>query len=364
MATERHTYSDLPIPPGEYFAEVLKEKGITQAEIARRMGRPAQAINEIISGRKAITPGTALQLECTLGVPAHIWTGLEARFQLIKACQQEMGQLKEELPLLNQIPYKTLSQMGFVEETRNKLNKIRELHRFFGVSALSNMTDVKAYAPAFRCARRRNASPYALAAWLKCAEICAHKTQKKSFVKDCLLSCIPKIRELTFESPAMFEPKLKELLADCGVALMLMPHFPKTYAHGAAFWLNQETAVIVMSIRGSWADIFWFSFFHELAHILLHKKHQIFIDDGNVNPEMRDKEEEADRFATDQLIPPEIYQKYVSLSSFTAESVQEFAIKVGIATGIVVGRLQHDGLLIQNSRLNTLRDRFRWKINK
>lgn len=271
MAIERHIYSDLPIPPGEYFAEVLKEKGISQAEIARRMARPPQAINEIISGEKAITPETALQLERALGVPAHIWTGLEARYRLIKARQLEMKQLQKDLPFLKQIPYRNLARMGFIKKTQYKLEKIRELHRFFGVSGLSNMTNVKAYAPAFRCAHRRNASPYALAAWLKCVEMLAFRIATNQFIKEDLRSCIPKIRDLTLEPPDFFEPKLRKMLADCGVALVLMPHFPKTYAHGAAFWLAPEKAVIVMSIRGSWADIFWFGLFHELeigrAHV-------------------------------------------------------------------------------------------------
>lgn len=363
MAIERHLYSDLPIPPGEYFAEVLKEKGISQAEIARRMGRPAQAINEIIRGEKAITPETALQLERTIGVPAHIWTGLEARYRLIKARRLEMKQLQKDLPFLKHIPHENLARVGFIKKTRNKLGKIRELHRFFGVSALSNMADVKAYAPAFRLARRRNASPYALVAWLKCAGILAYKTPTKPFIKESLRSCIPKIRKLTLKPPAVFESKVKKILADCGVVLVFMPHFPKTYAHGAAFWIAQEKAVIVISIRGSWADIFWFSLFHELAHILLHKKHQIFIDDAEVSTGMQNLEEEANSYAAEQLIPRHAYQRFVSLSSFSAESTRAFSNQVGIAPGIVVGRLQHDGLLRQNSRLNTLRERLKWNLD-
>jgi len=361
MGIERNIYSDLPIPPGEYLAEVLKEKGINQAEIAQRMGRPPQAINEIIAGRKAVTPDTALQLERALGVPAHIWTSLEARFQLIKARQLEMQQLREESPLLNEIPYKILCQMGFVKKTRNIVDKIRELHSFFGVSALSNLKEVRAYDSAFRCARRRNASPYALIAWLICAEKSAQQTSTQSYDKGLLFSCVPRLRELTQETPPVFEPKLKELLANCGIALVLMPHFPKTYAYGAAGWLSQDKAFIIMSFRGSWADIFWFSLFHELAHIYLHKSSQLYIDDGTVNPEIQAKEEEADRFAANKLIPQIDYQEFVNSSSFTIESIQHLARQIGIAPGIVVGRLQHDRHLRQDSLLNALRERYKWK---
>lgn len=95
MATEKRAYSDLAIPPGEYLSEVLTVKGMTQAELARRIGRPTQAVNEIIKGSKAVTPANALQLERALGVPAHIWTELEGRYQLIKARQEERAQLRE-----------------------------------------------------------------------------------------------------------------------------------------------------------------------------------------------------------------------------------------------------------------------------
>ena len=96
MAIEKRFYSDLPIPPGEYLAEVIAVKGISQAELARRLGRPFQAVNEIIKGEKAITPATALQLERALDVPAHIWTGLESRYRLIKARLEEKKQIQKE----------------------------------------------------------------------------------------------------------------------------------------------------------------------------------------------------------------------------------------------------------------------------
>jgi HTH-type transcriptional regulator/antitoxin HigA len=359
MAVEKYIYSDIAIPPGEYFAEVLMEKRISQAEAARRMGRPAQAINEIISGKKTITSETALQLERVLGVAAHIWTELEARFRLIKARQEEIRQCQKELPFLNEIPYVTLSRIGSVKKTRDRIEKIRELHGFFGVAALSNLRDVRAYNSAFRCSRRGNASPYALAAWLRCAELIAEEVSTKSFDKERLCINIPLIREFTLVSPDKFIPQLKELLAKCGVVLILMPHFPKTYAHGATFWPSQDRAVIMMSTRGSWADIFWFSLFHEIGHIVLHNKGQTFIDATPVDSSLQNQETEADCFAEDNLIPRQEYQKFVDQSKFAPQSIKDFAEQFMLSPGIVVGRLQHDGYLPQNSPLNGLRDRFR-----
>jgi HTH-type transcriptional regulator / antitoxin HigA len=87
MATESwpKPLSDLAIPPGELLEEELEERGISQAELARLMGRPAQAVNEIIHARKQITPETALQLEQALGIPAYLWLNLESDYRLTLA---------------------------------------------------------------------------------------------------------------------------------------------------------------------------------------------------------------------------------------------------------------------------------------
>jgi len=161
-------------------------------------------------------------------------------------------------------------------------------------------------------------------------------------------------------TPEVFLPQAQTLLARCGVALILLPHLPKTYAHGATFWLTSTKAVVQMSIRGSWADIFWFSLFHELAHVLLHSKRHIFIEgEGGEDPAWRTQEDEANSFAGDVLIPPGPYRAFTGQGIFTAGAIRQFAAQRGIAPGVVVGRLQHDSF-IERNQVNGLRERYRW----
>lgn len=360
MTTDRVIHSDLAIPPGDYLVEVLEFKGISQAELGRRMARPAQMINEIVKGEKAITPETALQLERSLDVPAHIWTGLEAQYQLVLARRKEVEQLERDIPLLEYIPYSDLAKLSFVKKVQEKLEKVRELQRFFGVSALGNIPQVKAYSPAFRCAEKRKASPYALAAWLKCGEVRANAMNTKPFSRERLEANIGVIRGLSRKSPEEFLPELEKILAECGVALVMMPHLPKTYAHGATFWTASDKAVLMMSLRGSWADIFWFSLLHELAHILKHDKRLTFIDDGCENPDVKQQEVEANVFAAEQLIPSGKYQGFIKGARCGVGEIREFAEELGVAPGIVVGRLQHDGVVRIDTMLNSLRVRFKW----
>jgi HTH-type transcriptional regulator/antitoxin HigA len=361
MAIEKRVYSDLPIPPGEYLAEVLAAKGMAQAELARRIGRPIQAVNEIIKGEKAITPATAIQLERALDVPAHIWTGLESRYQLIKARLEERKHLQKESTFLPRTPYKQLADLDYVERTRDSEHKIRELHRFYGVSSLAYLSEIKAYQASFRCGATREASRYALAAWLRCAELRAVKVPAEPFDKRKLRGALGDIRALSTKGPDEFMPKLERLLSQCGVVLVLLPHFPKTYAHGATFWIRPDKAVLLMSIRGKWADIFWFSLFHEIGHILLRQK-KTYIDDGSTLPELVRQEKEADQFAKISLIGAESFDKFIRNGDFGEAAVKALAREVGISEGIVVGRLQYEGLLKYDSELNRIRDKYVWKV--
>jgi HTH-type transcriptional regulator/antitoxin HigA len=300
MGIEKRLYSDLLIPPGEYLAEIITVKGITQAELARRLGRPIQAINEIIRGEKAITPATALQLERALDVPAHIWTGLESRYQLVKARLEEKKKIQNELGYLKQTPYKQLASLDYVEKTRDDEHKIRELHRFYGVSSLRNLPAIKAYEESFRRGGGPGASSYALAAWIRCAEKRAEQVPIGAFDKKKMKKSLNEIRTLSSRDPAECVPELKELLAQRGVVLVLLPNFPKTFAYGATFWLKPDKAVLLMSIRGRSADAFWFRLFHGIGHILLHGK-KMFIDGGKVSPESARQERESEDFAKNWL---------------------------------------------------------------
>lgn len=357
MSANDALHSDLPIAPGEYLAEVLAEYAMSQAELARRMGRPAQAINEIIQGQKAITHETALQLEQVLGVPAAVWLGLETEYQLTKARQAEKAGLDADATLLADIPYAAMAGRGWVPRACQSYEKVRHLRRFFGVAALVALPGVHAYACAFRRADVP-ASPYALAAWLRQGEIEARKLDTEQFNKAKLRATLPAIRELTRTPPEQFMPELTALLAAAGVALVVLPHLPKTYAHGAVFWLG-DWAVLQLSIRGSYADIFWFSLFHELGHLLLHGKRTILEGQDTDDGECRRLEREADTFAQDTLIPRGSYEQLVRSGTFSKDTLTAFADRHGIAVGIVVGRLQRDQHL-GYQQYHRLRERYQW----
>ena len=363
MVTDKELHSDLPIPPGEYLEEVLEELGMRKAELARRMGRPATKISPIFKGTKTITPETAMQLEKVVGVPANIWLGLESEYRLALARQAEEKQIAEEIRLLTPFCYTELAKQGVVKKLSSRREKVRELQRFFGIASLKNVSSEGAlrYQAAFRVGKAGTAptKPHAVASWLRMGEVYADRIVCEPYAASGIEGVLDEIRAMTLQSPCQFQKALREDLAECGVALVIVPHFPGTKAHGATFWVSEEKAVLMLTIRGRWADIFWFSLFHELGHILLHGRRDIFIENDSFSTEQAAREEEANKFARDYLISPVEYEQFVSGGDFYPQAISAFAREIGINAGIVVGRLQHDGHLRQ-AWGNRLRTRYEW----
>ncbi len=163
------------------------------------------------------------------------------------------------------------------------------------------------------------------------------------------------------KSPGESCPKLQSICALCGVAVVFVPHLKGTYANGATKWLSPHKAIITLSLRGAFADIFWFSFFHELGHVLLHSKKQTFVASEETKDE--DIEQEANEFASNTLIPPKDYEKFLARKDLRETLIISFARKLNIHSGIVIGRLQHDQKISFNQYSN-LRARLVWAAGK
>jgi len=154
---------------------------------------------------------------------------------------------------------------------------------------------------------------------------------------------------------------LQTVLNSCGVALVLLPHFKNTKVNGATFWLDNNKAVVLMSLRGGFSDVFWFSFFHEIGHILLHPKREVFLEDGYNDEKLQKQEDEADNFAREILIKNETFKIFVRNRDFTKEAILRFAKQQNIKPSIIVGRLMYEKIINFNHyELSTLRDRYKW----
>ena len=338
MINEKNKYfADIAIPPGETLLETIDALGMSQAELADRMGMAKKTINEIIKGKAPITQETALKLESVLGAPASYWNNLESNYQEALARINAQVEMQEEVNIAKEIPYAELASRNLVCATKNAIEKVKNLRSFFGVASLERIPDVSA---AFRRKQNENVSEYALAAWLRQGELLAREINTEPFNKPKLKKLIPKFRQLTLMTPEEFYPQMVELCSSCGIALTIVKHLPKTYICGATNWVNKNKAVIELSVRGGRADIFWFTFFHEIAHIILHDEKEFHMqktDDNCV------AEDEADNTAGEWLIPPSGYEAFINSNQYlTKTGIIQFAKEIGIHPCIVVGRLQHE----------------------
>ena len=209
--TKERIYSDIAIPPGKILLDTIKALSISQTELARRMGRSIQAINEIIKGKKEITADTAVQLEDVLGTPAHIWLNLERDYQLNKARLEEIEKLRKQTKKLDDFPIGAIAKLGWIKKHPDKLDQVKELLSFFGVASLAAIKDPRRVA--FHKSSLRNASPGAIAAWLRKGEIEAAATETEPFNEKKLRNSINEIRSLNQQAPKEFEPRLKHVLA-------------------------------------------------------------------------------------------------------------------------------------------------------
>jgi HTH-type transcriptional regulator / antitoxin HigA len=354
---------DYAIHPGETLAETLEELGMSQAELAQRMGRPLQMISEIIQAKKAITAETALQLERATGVPANFWNSSQRNYEATLARLEEERGLVPDSSWLKQFPLKALIEKGWVPRFDSPAEQLRALLNFFGVAGIKGWKALwTSPEVAYRKSTAFAANPMAAAAWLRQGERLAQQIRTGTYNQELFIKALYDIRRLTTTDPDIFVPRATDLCCAAGVALVFVPELPATRAYGATRWLTPSKAILQLSLRGKTDDFLWFTFFHQSAHILKHGKRDVFIEakDGTNDQETLRKEQEANTFASDLLIPKHALNAFRQQGRFTTQTVQRFAAELGIAPGIVVGRLHHEKLL-SPTRLNALKRHFDFK---
>ncbi|HSW05288.1 helix-turn-helix domain-containing protein [Aquabacterium sp.] len=350
-------------PPGETLRDMMDERALSQAELSRRMGRPPQAVNEIVAGKKEITEDTALELERVLQVPAHFWLAREARYREHLARQRAAESHKAHLPWLRRFPLKSLQEAGVLPAGRLTAafteQLVEPLLRFFGVASPEGWAAQYDQLQAqFRRAKpEKQTDVAAITAWLRMGELAAARLQTADYNAAMLEAALPAMRALSLQPPVSIRPELTRLCAQAGAALVFVPALPGTHVTGVARWVGGKP-LIQLSLLGKWNDGFWFSFFHEIAHVLKHPTRAVFLDDASSGDTVLSTEEqEANRFATDVLIPRALQGELQRLP-LTHAGIEDFARQLGLHPGIVVGQLQHRGRIGYGHALTKLKARY------
>ncbi|NHZ85539.1 MAG: HigA family addiction module antidote protein, partial [Planctomycetia bacterium] len=332
--------SPIAIHPGITLKDTLDTLKMSQKELSHRTGLTEKTISQIINGKNPITLESSLKFERVLGVSKELWINLQIKYDQDKLRIESQKRLEDEIQFLKQYScYHELAKLNYVKDTRRKNERVEELLRFFSVDSLKFVEDT--YPVNFRITKHSNINVKSIIAWLRMGEIEAKDIKTKNFKKKKLNTCIPLLRKLTREDPRQYSSKLQDILAECGIILVYVPHLKNTYVNGATKWLSPNRALIQLSLRNKWSDIFWFTLFHELGHLYYGKKQPTIDYDGKQNSE---EEEIADNFAMNNLINRYKYEEFFTNIDFKMLGTQiyKFANEIGVDVSIVAGRIGRD----------------------
>ncbi len=363
-----HFAPDWVSPPGDTILDIIEDKGWTQQELAGRLGLSEKHVSQLINGKVPLTDETASKLSTAIGSTVGFWLSREAKYRERLANLEVEKKCASWVPWLENLPVKDLMDSGSIKKKRydakNKPSIVADCLRFFGIATPDEWhAYYSGMQVSFRRSRAEQSDIGAISSWLRLGEREAEKHHPiEKYNKTKLLKHLSEIRGLTTERAEIFEPKVRKLLNDSGVLLVLVPAIPKAHVSGIARWISPTRPVIQLSLYGKTNDRFWFTFFHECAHILLHantqeEKKAVFLDDPLSSRSNDPKEIEADLWASNWLIPENYTSELSALKS--KASVVSFAARIGVHPGIVVGRLQHDKL-IEPSWMNDLKQSFKF----
>ena len=349
-------------PPGDTIEDLLEERNWTQAELAKRTGFTTKHVNELVKGKAALTPDAARRLSSVLGAPVEFWLVREAKYQAALERQRQEDIEPAEKEWLDQLPVAFMARVGWIESHRRLHERFAACLQFFGVASVAAWQERYARPlAAFRASGKHAKKLGAVAAWLRRGELETTAVRTVPFDKEGFRRTLGDLRALTLEAdPKIFVTRLVESCAAQGVAVALVPAPGGCPVSGATQWLAPDKAMLLLSLRHKTNDHLWFTFFHEAGHLILHGKKMLRVEGLQGLDDAA--EEEANRFAGDLLIPQEDAKRLRALrgaKGFSEETVRNFAEEVGVAPGIVVGRLQNSGS-IPWSHLNRLKVRYAW----
>ena len=348
-------------PPGDTILSILEERELTIEQFARQIGRSASVAQRVLDGAESIDAELARRLANALGASEDFWTAREHDYRA-SLSSPESARISNLDDLLNRLPVADMQKFGWIEAVRSREEKIAACFSFFDVSSLAQWQG--RYDNAFQNAAYKRSTAFtscevATTAWLRQGDVETQDDVVAAWSPENLKGQIHRFRKLTwYKNPALFVPKLKAFLADAGVKFAIVRAPKGCPISGAVRVLENGTPHIQLSFRYLSDDQFWFSLFHEIAHLLLHFEKMPILENSELTED--EYESEANEYASQIIVPIQFRDELLSLGG-TRHPIITFAKKVGVAPGLIVGQLQHEGVIGYN-QMQHLKRRFRWSV--
>lgn len=348
--------------PGYYLKEYIEDIQLTQDEFAKRLGISGKQLSLIIAENASITPDIACKISKLIGTSIELWLNLQSNYDAWKIELQAKENSEDEKRIYKMIDKKFLINLGIINKEDSLGDAISKLRLSSMVSSLTlhcNNDIYSFYRTAISTKEETTENIVCKNVWVSIASSIAKKQITMPFDEDKINRCVDTLRSMTLQDPDVFYPRMKELLNECGVALVILPSLKNSNINGVVKWIDNEKVMMALNTRGAYNDKFWFSFFHELKHVLQKAKRKMIVNQEN-NFDDSVLELEADTFAKETLIP----SKYIEELKFIDEkTIIYLANKLSIHPGILVGRLQKEKR-IPYSKYNYLKCKYEISINK
>lgn len=350
---------DFIIHPGETLAEILEDRGMSQKELAIRTGVTEKHVSTVINGQKNISTSFAKKLEYALGIEAEFWINLQKNYEReLLEFEEVNGISTQEIDVLKNLKEVVVKwiEYGWIEKDANPASMVLDIRKLFGISNLCDTPKMK-FVAAFR-AQKKNTStdPYVLFAWQRMCELLTENIDIADEINiELLRAKIPEIKQVMFMDEDQIPKNLTRIFAECGIAFKIVPNFKGAPVQGFIKTAENGALILCVTLRQHFADIFWFSLFHEISHVLNGDTKNAFVDFDSVSGKI---EEKADEMAKDLLLDPAAYKEFIQSRKYTSSyEIDNFAEQQGVLPFIVSGRLMKEGL----KRWST-RSKYNWAV--
>ena len=359
MVTKKNGVSlDLIIHPGETIKELLDERNMTQEELAIRCGYSAKHVSEVISGKKNISSRFANSLEYVFGIPTEFWINLQGNYDKEIIEIEKISEItNEEFDILSELKeiVKYCEVTSIIDSGLNKALTLLSMRRFLNVNNLLSIPNLPIQQVAFRGSSKAKVNVNILFAWKR---ICEYLTEKivpsTSFDKYKLKKKYEDIKKTMFLEPNEMVSELKRIFLECGIVFEVVHNFAGAPVQGYIQKKNDKV-ILCMTIRQSFSDIFWFTLFHEIGHLMNDDFTDMYIDYNFVESEI---EKRADNFARSALINEDDYNSFLQNEKYDIITITKFAKSQNVKPGIVIGRIQND--INDYSFMARYRERYKW----
>lgn len=335
-------------PPGEFLREELEARGWSQTDFAEIIGRPHRVVNEVISGKRSITPETARGFGEALGTGAEFWMNLESAYKLSQVESNSETKSISRRAKLYTYPIRDMVRRGWIDDTSNIDVLEHQLTSFFGVDTIEEVPYID---HAARKANYDGMSP-AQVAWLFRVRQLAEILTVEKFSEKKLSGSLDSLRMLLHEEREIRE--IPRLLAEAGVRYLAVEALPGSKIDGVCFWLDTRSPVIAMALRFDRIDNFWFVLRHEIEHVLRGDGKSKDLHEANLDWELegerasssssniKKEERYANMAAAEFCVPDEEIRDFIARKGpyYSANDILNFAKRINVHPGMVVGQLQ------------------------